>query len=165
MRIPARPIQIEDPPAEPAGTASGSGVAGAFGTPAPSSMVDRFIASVAAVAIPCPVERPPETAPAPVAAAPIRVRQGGLVKEAVLVRRVEPLYPDLARRARISGAVQLEGVIGTDGRIRELKVLSGHPLLTKAAVDAVKQWVYRPTTLNGDVVEVIAPITVNFLLN
>jgi protein TonB len=88
-----------------------------------------------------------------------------VVKEAVVVRRVEPVYPDLARRARISGEVQLEGVIGTDGRIRELKVLSGHPLLTKAALDAVSQWLYRPTTLNGEAVEVIAPITVTFRLN
>jgi protein TonB len=82
-----------------------------------------------------------------------------------VIHRVEPLYPELARRAHIGGVVSLEGVIGTDGRIRELKVLSGHPLLTKAALDAVSQWRYRPTTLNGDPVEVIAPIIVTFRLN
>jgi protein TonB len=57
------------------------------------------------------------------------------------------------------------GVLGTDGRIHEVKVLSGHPFLVKAAVDAVMQWVYRPTILNGTPVEVQAPITVNFILN
>jgi protein TonB len=163
-RIPTGAVVIEDPPAESAGPASGPGVAGAFGTPAPSAILERFIATVATAAILRPAERAPEAAPAPAPAAPIRVRQGGLVKAAVVVHRVEPVYPDLARRARISGEVQLEGVIGTDGRIRELKVLSGHPLLTKAALDAVSQWLYRPTTLNGDPVEVIAPITVTFRL-
>ena len=165
VRIPAHPVMIEDPPAEAGASGAGPGVVGSIGIATPDTMLDRLIASVAAIAIPHPVERPPESAPAPLPAAPIRVRQGGVVKEAVVVRRVEPVYPDLARRARISGEVQLEGVIGTDGRIRELKVLSGHPLLTKAALDAVSQWLYRPTTLNGEAVEVIAPITVTFRLN
>jgi protein TonB len=71
----------------------------------------------------------------------------------------------MARQVRVSGKVELMGVLGTDGRIHELKVLSGHPLLVKAAVDAVMQWVYRPTVLNGQPVEVQAPITVNFILN
>jgi protein TonB len=164
-QIPAHPIMIEDPLAEAATSGSGPGVPGGTGIAAPGTMLDRFIASVAAVAIPRPVERAPEAAPAPSPAAPIRVRAGGLVKDAVVIHRVEPVYPDLAKRARISGQVRLEGVIGTDGRIRELKVLSGHPLLTKAALDAVSQWLYRPTTLNGDPVEVIAPITVTFRLN
>ena len=162
-RIPARAIVIEDPPAEAAASGAGPGVVGAMGTPAPGTMLDRLIASVATIALPRPVERAPEAAAAPVPAPPIRIRISTL-EQAMVVRRVEPVYPDLARRARISGQVQLEGVIGTDGRIRELKVLSGPPLLTKAALDAVSQWLYRPTTLNGDPVEVIAPITVTFLL-
>ena len=78
---------------------------------------------------------------------------------------MEPVYPPLARAARISGAVELTGVIATDGRIRELRVVSGHPLLAKAALEAVRQWVYEPTVLNGEPVEVIAPITVHFQLN
>jgi len=135
-----------------------------MGIAAPGTMLDRLIASVAAVPVARPVERAIETAPAPVPAAPIRIRISA-VEPGLLVHRVEPVYPDLARRARISGEVKLEGVIGTDGRLRELKVLAGNPLLTKAALDAVSQWRYRPTTLNGDPVEVIAPITVTFRLN
>src|SRR5262249_38066466 len=86
------------------------------------------------------------------------------VQLAKIVHRVEPAYPVLARQARISGTVQLTGVIGIDGHIRELQVISGHPLLTKAALDAVPEWVYEPTLLNGEPVEVIAPITVTFRL-
>jgi protein TonB len=164
-QIPERAIMIEDPPAEAAGLGSGLGVIGSMGIAAPGAMLESFIASVATAAIARPVERAPEAAPAPVPAAPMRVRLGGIVKDAVVIHRVEPTYPDLARRARIGGEVRLEGVIGTDGRMRELKVLSGHPLLTKAALDAVSQWLYRPTTLNGEPVEVIAPIVVTFRLN
>jgi protein TonB len=65
---------------------------------------------------------------------------------------------------RVSGVVELRGVLGTDGRIHELRVLSGHPLLVKAAVDAVLRWVYAPTVLNGQAVEVEAPIIVTFRL-
>jgi len=96
------------------------------------------------------------------AASPIRVKS--VVEMARIVRRVEPVYPALARQARISGTVQLTGVIGVDGRIRELQVVNGHPLLARAALEAVSQWVYEPTLLNGKPVEVIAPITVNFVL-
>jgi protein TonB len=71
----------------------------------------------------------------------------------------------LARNMRIQGTVELSSVIGVDGRLKELRVLSGHPLLAGAAIDAVKQWIYEPTYLNGDPVEVIAPITVTFKLN
>jgi protein TonB len=110
----------------------------------------------------------PRAAPAPEPAAPSappRYKVGGLVKMARLIRRVDPLYPPLARQARISGVVELEGVIGIDGRLRELAVKSGHPLLVRAAIDAVRQWLYEPTTLNGESVEVVAPITVSFHLN
>ena len=82
-----------------------------------------------------------------------------------LVHQVIPVYPALARQTRVSGAVELVGIIGTDGRIRELQLVKGHPLLVRAALDAVRQWVYRPTYLNGDPVEVVSPITVNFTLN
>ena len=81
-----------------------------------------------------------------------------------LVRRREPVCPPLARQARISGTVELTGLIGADSRIRELQVVNGHPLLARAALEAVRQWVYEPTLLNGKPVEVIAPITVNFVL-
>jgi protein TonB len=75
-----------------------------------------------------------------------------------------PIYPQLARQARVSGTVELVGVIAKDGTVRQLNVISGHPLLIPAAVDAVKQWTYRPTLLSGEPVEVVAPITVHFIL-
>ncbi len=71
----------------------------------------------------------------------------------------------MAKLARISGTVELTAVVGTDGHIRELKALSGNPLLVQAAMDAVSQWIYAPPILNGERVEVIAPITVNFRLD
>lgn len=94
---------------------------------------------------------------------PIRVSSG--VQEAMLLRRVVPVYPVLARQARISGTVQLMSVIAKDGTVQKLQVVSGHPLLVQAALDAVRQWVYRPTLLSGQPVEVICPIAVTFTLN
>ena len=108
---------------------------------------------------PVPVKHPPDTAIARL------IKVGGQVAAALLRHRVDPVYPPLARQARISGIVELQGIIAKDGRIRELKVLRGHPLLVKAALDAVSQWIYEPTRLNGEPVEVDAPITVNFRLN
>jgi periplasmic protein TonB len=83
---------------------------------------------------------------------------------AKLVKRVIPAYPPLARSARISGVVHLIGIIARDGSIRNLELVSGHPLLARAALEAVQQWIYKPTLLNGEPVEVIAPIEVNFTL-
>jgi periplasmic protein TonB len=94
-----------------------------------------------------------------------RLSVGGNVMEAKIMKRVMPVYPPLARQARISGTVRLEGVISREGRVANLQVHSGHPLLIAAAVDAVRQWVYRPTLLNGQAVEVIAPIEVHFTLS
>lgn len=84
---------------------------------------------------------------------------------AKLVRKVIPEYPPLAKSARISGLVRLIGTIGKDGAIRNLQLVSGHPMLARAALEAVRQWVYKPTLLNGMPVEVIAPIEVNFTLS
>lgn len=92
----------------------------------------------------------------------MRVSEGVLA--GMLVKRVMPVYPPLAKAARIQGTVVLQGVVGRDGRIHELQVISGHPLLTQAALDAVRQWVYRPTLLSGEPVEVAAPIEVHFTL-
>jgi protein TonB len=79
-----------------------------------------------------------------------------------LLTQVKPVYPPLAKQARIQGVVLLEAVISKDGAIDNLRVISGHPLLTQAAIDAVKQWRYKPTLLNGEPVEVVTTITVNF---
>ena len=86
------------------------------------------------------------------------------VQAANLIRKVIPVYPRIAIIARISGTVRLTGIIGKDGLIQQLQVIDGPALLVQAAVDAVRQWVYRPTMLNNKPVEVIAPINVNFTL-
>lgn len=102
---------------------------------------------------------------APTPAPPARPPRITVLQMAEPIQRVQPVYPPIARASRISGTVELMGVLGTDGHIHEIKVISGHPFLSKAAVDAVMQWVYRPTILNGQPVEVQAPISVRFILN
>jgi protein TonB len=84
---------------------------------------------------------------------------------AKLVKQVIPAYPPLARSARISGVVHLLGIIGKDGTIRNLQLIDGHPLLARAALDAVSRWIYKPTLLSGEPVEVICPIDVTFTLD
>jgi len=85
--------------------------------------------------------------------------------EGNLIYRVQPQYPVLARQARVQGVVVLRAVISRDGRIENLQVISGHPLLVKSAEDAVKQWRYRPYYLNSEPVEVETQVTVNFTLS
>ena len=111
-----------------------------------------------------PKPEPPKVTspPVPVTRAPMRV--GGKVQAAKIVHQVTPVYPPLARQARISGIVRLEAVISRSGTIESLQVMTGHPLLTQAALDAVRQWVYQPTQLNGQPVEVLTQIEVNFKL-
>lgn len=104
---------------------------------------------------------PPPPKPKPTG--PIRV--GGNVQAARIVNRVQPVYPPLARQTRISGTVRLHAIISKDGTIQQLEVLSGHPLLQQAALDAVRQWRYQPTLLNGEPVEVDTTIDVIFSLN
>jgi len=93
-----------------------------------------------------------------------RTRVGGAVPAAKLVTRVQPIYPPLARQTRISGTVKLHAIIGKDGNVQKLEVESGHPLLVQAALDAVRQWRYQPTLLNGEPVEVDTEIDVIFSL-
>lgn len=83
----------------------------------------------------------------------------------MLIKQVQPVYPVLARNARIEGSVMLAAIIDTQGRITNLRALSGHPLLIPAAISAVQQWRYRPYILNGQPVEVETQITVNFSLH
>jgi protein TonB len=109
-----------------------------------------------------PPPRPGETAKTE---PPRRIRVGGEVLGAKILSRVNPVYPPLAKQARIQGLVKLEGVIAKDGTIEQLRLLSGHPLLAPAALAAVRQWRYRPTHLNGEPVEVVAPIEVHFILS
>jgi periplasmic protein TonB len=105
--------------------------------------------------------RPPDPKP-PVITKPVIVSEGA--QEALLVRRIEPLYPNLARQIHLAGTVELRAVIAKDGTVIDLEVVSGNPMLARAAVDAVRQWHYRPTLLNNQPVEVQTFVTVKFVL-
>jgi TonB family protein len=96
---------------------------------------------------------------------PERLRIGGSVQQTKLIRQPRPVYPREAKEAGIQGTVKLSAVIGKDGSIQFLEVLSGDPLLASSAVEAVKQWVYQPTLLNGNPVEVVTQIEVNYTLS
>jgi protein TonB len=89
---------------------------------------------------------------------------GGNVQQAKLIHQVRPVYPELAKRARIQGVVKLAAIIGRDGTITGLQVLGGHPLLVPAALEAVKHWRYQATLLNDEPVEVVTNVDVNFIL-
>ncbi|MGB0034791.1 MAG: TonB family protein [Candidatus Acidiferrales bacterium] len=106
--------------------------------------------------IPAP---PPEKKPA---LEPVKRSEG--VMAASLIRRVQPLYPAVAKAMRLSGVVQLRAIIGTDGSVRRLEALSGNPILVQPAVAAVREWRYLPTLLSGEAVEVETLITVHFIL-
>jgi protein TonB len=155
MTAPSRPVQVSGDfvPDAPPSLGLDSAVPLLAGN---SNMLGRFIRNDV---VPPPVKiadpvKPPSK-PIPV---------GGDVQMAKLLRKVMPLYPPLARSARISGVVHLIGIIAKDGTIQNLQLVSGHPLLARAALEAVQQWVYKPTLLNGMPVEVIAPIEVSFTL-
>lgn len=90
---------------------------------------------------------------------------GGEVEAARLIEGPKPVYPVLAREARVQGTVLLDAVIGTDGKIEKLSVVSGNPLLVSAAMNAVEHWVYQPTLSNGQPTEVATEITVHFRLS
>ncbi len=106
----------------------------------------------------------PALPPPPKAAAPARIKQGGAVTAASIITQTRPVYPPLARQARIQGVVVLHAIIDKDGKVAQLEVVSGHPLLVQSALDAVKQWRYKPTLLNGDPVEVDTTIQVTFAM-
>ncbi|MEO7650466.1 MAG: energy transducer TonB, partial [Bryobacteraceae bacterium] len=111
---------------------------------------------------------PPPPPPVKVEAKPVtpqRIRVGGNVQAAMTLRAPKPVYPPLAKQARIQGVVRLNAIIGKDGSIQDLKAASGHPLLVPAALAAVQQWQYKPTLLNGEPVEVVTVIDVNFTLS
>jgi protein TonB len=100
----------------------------------------------------------------PKAATPQRVRVSQGVSQGLLIHKVTPQYPPLAQQARIQGTVVLQALIGKDGTIQNLHVVSGHPMLTNSALEAVKEWRYKPYYLNGEPVEVETTINVNFTL-
>lgn len=106
----------------------------------------------------------PALAPLVKSVAPQKLRVSSGVAAGMIVQQVKPQYPTIAVQARIQGTVVLQAVIGKDGRVENLRLISGHPMLAPAAIEAVKQWRYRPYLLNGEPVEVDTTINVNFTL-
>jgi len=99
------------------------------------------------------------------ASKPKALQVGANVEAAQLIRQVAPVYPPIAKTAHISGTVVLHAIIGKDGTVEDLQFVSGPPLLLKSATDAVMQWQYKPTLLNGAAAEVITQIDVNYTLS
>ena len=151
-QIPRQIAQVVDEDsAENTGPSVGPFVEGATG-PGGSGNVLNSILSPEHPLVPA---HPTSTARAPIVS---RMMEGNLIY------KVQPIYPALARSARVQGAVVLRAIISRNGTIENLQVASGHPLLVTAAVDAVRQWRYRPYLLNGEPVEVETQVTVNFNL-
>jgi len=96
---------------------------------------------------------------------PQRIRVGGNVQAAMAISAPKPLYPPDVKEARIQGTVRMNVIIGKDGTVQDIQLVSGHPLLAPPAMDAVRQWVYKPTLLNGNPVEVLTVVDVNFTLS
>ena len=154
--IPKTIAKVKDVPVQTANVGVVGGVAGGVPGGQMGGVMGGIIGGV--------MGGPPPPPPPPKAATPQRIRVGGQVEAAKLIYNPTPEYPPLAKMARIQGTVRLEAIISKDGTIQDLKVLSGHPLLVKSALDAVKQWRYQPTLLNGEPVEVVTEIDVNFTL-
>ena len=102
--------------------------------------------------------------PVPPPAAVTKVFRTSTFLQGMLIHKVEPVYPSMAKIAHVQGAVILAAIVSKDGTIEHLQLMSGHPLLVPAAMDAVSRWRYRPYILNGEAIEVETQITVNFIL-
>jgi periplasmic protein TonB len=153
-KIPQKVQMIKEDEAPPPVMAS-AGVVGGVPGGVPGGSMGGVIGSVLS-ATPVAV---------PKVATPQRVRVSSGVSQGLLVKRVQPNYPPLARQARIQGVVLLQATISKDGNIENLTLISGHPMLAPAAIEAVKQWKYRPYLLNGEPVEVDTQVQVNFTLS
>ena len=130
-----------------------SGTAGGFGVP--GGVAGGVLGGIVSGAAPPPPPKPVQTGP---------VRIGGNVMQAKAIDRVQPVYPAIARAAHVQGTVVLHAIISKDGTVQQLQLVSGPPLLVNAAMDAVRQWRYSPTELNGEPVEVDTTIQVVFTL-
>jgi protein TonB len=96
---------------------------------------------------------------------PQQIRVSHDVMQGLIIKKIQPKYPKDARNQRIQGPVLLQAVISETGDVKDIRLVSGHPLLAPAAIDAVKQWKYRPYQLNGKPVEIVTMITLNFQLH
>jgi periplasmic protein TonB len=151
--IPPEIHQIDDRGAAPPTIDPYAVISGPIGDSRNSSALQSILAS----------NMRPAPPPAPSIQRKPLVISGG-VTEGLLIHKITPAYPPLARQIRVQGPVVMRAIIGRNGTIQDLQVLSGHPMLTKAAVDAVQQWRYRPYLLNNEPVEVETQIVVNFKL-
>ena len=150
--IPRHIKDIQEESGPPQEALLGPYVFGSTGAGDPNGIIHALGKSSSAIPVPAP----------PAVAHPPRVSH---MMEGNLTRRVQPTYPPLARSARIQGQVVLAAIISKEGRIENLRVLAGHPMLVRAALEAVSQWRYRPYILNSEPVEVETQITVNFSLS
>jgi protein TonB len=149
-KIPEKVQMIKEEEAPPAMSGVMGGVPGGVPGGSMSGVIGGMINSTAAI---------------PKVATPQRVRVSGGVQAGLLIRKVSPNYPPLARQARIQGQVVLQAEISKEGTIQNLQLISGHPMLAPAAIEAVKQWRYKPYLLNGEPVAVDTQVVVNFTLS
>ena len=158
VAIPTPVHMTQEAPLPPVGVSGGvaGGVSGGVIGGIPAGMLNEVLSSSRSVPVPA---KTPD--PTPVK----RIRVASRVVEANLIHDVTPQYPPEAGRARIEGMVVLLAVIGTDGSVKDVRVESGLPILAQAAIDAVKQWRYRPYMIDGEPVEVDSRITINFTLS
>lgn len=149
----------------PAGVRGGiiGGVTGGIASGVPGGVSGGVMAAPGELGPPVPTAAS-ATVFAPAADGIQRIRVGGNVQASNLIKKAIPMYPPLAKQARIQGVVQFAALIDREGNISSLQLISGHPLLAEAAKEAVTQWQYKPTLLNGNPVEVITQIDVNFTL-
>lgn len=152
-KIPQKVQMIKEDEAPPPSMAA-SGVVGGVPGGVPGGQMGGIIGGI--------VSSTPMAVPK--VATPQRVRVSSGVSTGLLLRRVNPSYPPLARQARIQGTVILQAEISKTGDIQNLRLVSGHPMLAPAAIEAVKQWKYKPYLLNGEPVEVETTVQVNFTL-
>lgn len=149
--IPKRVEMVHDELAHADGGAppDSAGIPGGTGSGVPNSVINNIVQTVPAM---------------PKIAAPSKVRVSSGVAQGLLIHQVKPAYPPIAMQARIQGTVVLQAMIAKDGTVKDLRVISGHPLLVPAALDAVQLWRYKPYLLNDQPVEVDTQINVNFTL-
>jgi len=157
-RIPQK-IQMIQEEESPAPTSVGGGVIGGVPGGVPGGQLGGVIGGIVSAASNL------SAVPRFVAATPQRIRISQGVTKGLCIHRVEPAYPALARAARVQGDVILQAIIDKDGNIKDLQLISGHPMLVPSAIEAVKQWRYKPYQLNGSPVEVETTVTVIFRLS
>jgi protein TonB len=153
-KIPEKVQMIKEEEAPPP-VMSASGVVGGVPGGVPGGQMGGVIGGIISSTAPVAV---------PKVATPQRVRVSQGVSQGLIIKRVNPTYPPLARQARIQGTVTLEAEISKDGSIENLRATSGHPMLVPAAIEAVKQWKYKPYLLNGEPVAVQTTVIVTFTL-